>query len=173
MARPRRKAAIAVAAICVIPGILFSAPWRSVLAAQAPAKKAAASERKVRDYVGRADQRREQRRDGLRLYSFESNAYKITTDVDKELANDVAAHMDEVFKEYTNRFGRAGFKPNPWAAVKPGERMPLYVLRRQKDYIDFLGTFRINAKNTGGVFFRTPERESGLATWVQGQGRLQ
>jgi hypothetical protein len=180
MTRPRKMAAtgvgvVVVAAVCVIPGLLFTAaPRHSAFAAQAAVKKPAAnpSDRKGRDYVGRADQRREKRRDGLKLYSFESGAYKITTDVDKELANDVAAHMDEVFKEYAGRFGRAGFKPNPWAAVKPGERMPLYVLRRQKDYIDFLNGFGVNAKNTGGVFFRTPEKESGLATWVEGQGRL-
>jgi hypothetical protein len=165
--------AVAVAAVCVIPGLLFTAPSRSAFAAQGPSTKKTVPERKGWDYVKRADQRREQRRDGLKLYSFDSYSYKITTDVDKDLANDIAAHMDEVFKEYANRFGRAGFKPNPWAAVKQGERMPLYVLRRQKDYIDFLNGFGVNAKNTGGVFFRTPERESGLATWVEGQGRLQ
>jgi hypothetical protein len=153
---------------------LFDALPRSADAAQGPAAPKAAAGGKARDYVGRADQRREQRRDGLRLYTFDSTAYRITTDVDKDLANDVAAHMDEVFKEYANRFGRAGFKPNPWSPVKPGERMPLYVLRRRADYVSYLkNEFGVDARNTGGVFFRTAERESGLATWAEGQGRLQ
>jgi hypothetical protein len=164
-------AACALAAVCVIPGILFTAPWRAAEAAQAPAtRKAGASnppERRGRDFVGRADQKRDQRK----LYSFDSTSYRITTDVDKHLANDVAAHMDAVFKEYNERFGRAGFKPNPLAAVKPGERMPLYVLRKRGDYEDFLSGFDVNAKNTAGVFFRT-RKGSGLATWVEGQQRL-
>ena len=123
-------------------------------------------EKKVKDYVGKADQKRE--RGGL--YKFESGAYKITTDVDKDLANDIAAHMDAVYQVYDA--GMRGFKPNPYAAVKPNERMPLYVLRTYKDYLELLGGFGINAANSGGVFFRTADKQSGLATWVEGQSRL-
>jgi hypothetical protein len=122
--------------------------------------------KKGKDFVGRADQKRD--KDGV--YNFQSGAYRITTDVDKDLANDVAAHMDEVYKEYDKRL--AGFRPNPYAAVKPNERMPLYVMRRYKDYVSLLAGFGFNAANSGGVFFRTENKQSGLATWVEGQSRL-
>jgi hypothetical protein len=55
--------------------------------------------------------------------------------------------------------------------VKPGEHMPLYVLRKRGDYEAFLKGFDVNAKNTAGVFFRT-DKGTGLATWVEGQQRL-
>ena len=132
-------------------------------AATTPKKSPA---KKVKDYVGRADRKR----DARNMYRFDSGAYTITTDVDKDLANDIAAHMDAVYREYDGRF--SGFKPNPYAAVRPGERMPLYVLRRYKDYVRFLADFAVNGENSGGVFFRTADKRSGLATWVEGQSRM-
>lgn len=138
------------------------------LIACAPAHAAArpAGAKKARDYVGAADQKRD--RQGM--YHFESGAYKVHTDVDKNLANDIASHMDEVYKEYSARL--AGFKPNPYAAVKPNEKMPLYVLRRYKDYVELLRAFGVNAANSGGIFFRAGDRQSGLAAWVEGQPRF-
>ena len=121
---------------------------------------------KAKDFVGKADQKR----DRAGMYYFESGAYKINTDVDKDLANDIAAHMDEVYKEYAFRL--RGFKPNPYAAVKPNEKMPLYVCKRYRDYLTLLNGFGVNAANSGGVFFRTENKQSGLATWVEGQSRL-
>jgi hypothetical protein len=133
----------------------------------APAKPAPAKpkQKKGKDFVKKADQRR----DDKGVYRFESGAYIITTDVDKDLANDIAAHMDSVYKEYWSRL--KDFRPNPYAAVKPDEKMPLYVMRRYRDYLTLLQGFGFNAANSGGVFFRS-RNGSGLATWVEGQSRL-
>ena len=152
----------AVTAVIVCAALFHLSPGGTF----AQAKRAVPAERKVKDFVGKADQKRD--RQGM--YNFESGAYRITTDVDKDLANDIAAHMDEVYKEYAS--GLSHFRPNPYAAVKPTERMPLYVLRRYKDYLALLEGFGVNAANSGGVFFRTENRQSGLATWVEGQSRL-
>ena len=103
-------------------------------------------------------------------WTFNSKFYAVTTDLtDKQLAQDIAKHMDAVFMEYSSRM--AGFRANPYAATKPGERMPLYVMNRYEDYLALVQSFGFNAANSGGVFFRSP-RGSGLATWVEGQGRL-
>jgi hypothetical protein len=77
--------------------------------------------------------------------------------------------MDAVFAEYAARM--AGFQANPRAAVKPNERMRLFVVKRYADYVALLADFGFNAANSGGVFFRSPQG-SGLATWVEGQSRL-
>jgi hypothetical protein len=146
-------AAVVVGAFLVAPAPLTAGP-------KAPVQK------KAKDFVGRSDQKR----DGSGVYRFESGAYRIFTDVDKNLANDIAAHMDEVYKVYSEKM--AHFKPNPYSAVKPNEKMPLYVRRRYKDYVELLAGFGIRGENSGGVFFRTADKQSGLATWVEGQSRL-
>ena len=103
-------------------------------------------------------------------YTFSSRFYRVTTDLgDRALANDIARHMDAVYAEYASRM--ANFRPTPTAAVRPNEPMPLYVLRKQQDYLDLLADFGFNAANSGGVFFRG-SKGSGLATWVEGQSRL-
>jgi hypothetical protein len=130
-----------------------------------PAVPQKPKEKKVKDYVGKADQNKNNKG----LYQFESGAYVITTDVSKELANVVAAHMDRVYMAYDERL--AGFRPNPFAAVKPNQKMPLYVIRRQRDYLTLMQSFGFNAAGSGGVFFRSREN-SGLATWVEGQTRF-
>lgn len=122
-------------------------------------------EKKGKDFVGKRDQKK----DDKGVYRFESGAYLISTDVPKELANDIAAHMDAVYKEYFSRL--RNFRPNPYAAVKPNEKMPLYVMKRYRDYLSLLQGFGFNAANSGGVFFRS-RTGSGLATWVEGQSRL-
>lgn len=122
-------------------------------------------EKKGKDYVRRADQNRNNKG----IYQFESGAYKITTDVNKDLANVIAAHMDRVYKEYFSRF--RNFRPNPFAAVKPNEKMPLYVLTKYEDYVALMRRFGFNVENSGGVFFRG-RAGSGLATWVEGQTRF-
>lgn len=123
-------------------------------------------EKKVRDFVGKADQKRDRKG----LYRFESGAYDISTDVNKDLANIIAAHMDRVYLEYSSRL--RGFRPNPYAAVKPNQKMPLYVIRRYRDYLTLMQErFGFNVANSGGVFFRS-RNGSGLATWVEGQTRF-
>ena len=72
-----------------------------------------------------------------KTYTFNSRFYRVTSDVpDKALANDIARHMDAVYAEYSARM--AGFRANPTAAVRPDERMPLYVMRRYDDYVELL-----------------------------------
>ena len=103
-------------------------------------------------------------------WTFNSRYYAVTTDLDDpKLAEDIARHMDAVYVEFASRM--AGFRPNPNAAVRPNERMPLYVLTKEDDYLELLRGFGFNAQHSGGVFFRTP-KTSGLATWVKGQSRL-
>ena len=103
-------------------------------------------------------------------WTFNSRFYAVTTDLtDRKLAQDIARHMDAVYAEYSARM--AGFRPNPYAAVKPDERMPLYVMNTYEDYLGLVEGFGFSAANSGGVFFRSP-RGSGLATWVKGQSRL-
>src|SRR2546423_1735476 len=73
-------------------------------------------------------------------YTFNSRFYQVTSDLaDKALANDIAKHMDAVYAEYSARM--AGFRANPSAAVRPDERMPLYVMRRYDDYVELLADF--------------------------------
>ena len=123
-------------------------------------------EKKGKDYV----KKRDQKRNDKGLYQFESVAYIITTDVSKDLANVIAAHMDRVYLEYSERL--AGFRPNPYAAVKPNQKMPLYVIKRYRDYLTIMQGFGHNVANSGGVFFRNRDGSSGLATWVEGQSRF-
>jgi hypothetical protein len=105
-----------------------------------------------------------------KTYTFNSRFYKVTTNLsDRALATDIAKHMDTVYAEYSARM--AGFRPNPSAAVRPDERMNLYVMKTQQEYLDLLAGFDVNAANSGGVFFRR-RKGSGLATWVEGQTRL-
>ena len=103
-------------------------------------------------------------------YTFNSRFYRVTTDLrDRQLANDIARHMDAVYAEFAARM--ANFRANPTAAVRADERMPLYLMTRQEDYLDLLAGFGFNAANSGGVFFRGA-KGSGLATFVEGQSRL-
>src|SRR5688572_28114969 len=73
-------------------------------------------------------------------YTFNSRFYKVTTDLpDRARAIDIAKHMDAVYVEYSSRM--AGFRPNPNAAVRPDERMNLYVMKSQQDYLDLHADF--------------------------------
>lgn len=101
-------------------------------------------------------------------YTFNSRHYAVTTDVDRALAKEIAAHMDAVYAEYAGRL--SGFRRNVRAGVRENQRMPLYVLGTYEDYQAYLAEMGVNGANTAGVFFRTP-KGSGLATWVKGQSR--
>lgn len=149
-----------------VPLTLLAAPPSRK--ADAPAKssgKAPSPQRRPSPAnLGEADVKSTTRR------TFNTRFYVVTTDLDdKQRAQDIGRHMDAVYAEYAARM--AGFRPNPYAAVKPGERMPLYVIRRYDDYVALVQSFGFNARNSGGVFFRS-QRGSGLATWVEGQSRL-
>ncbi len=149
---PTKRYCLVIALLCV-PLVAGAADPRRRQAAKAAADARAATP------SGKA-----------KTYTFNSRFYKVTTDLsDRQLATDIARHMDAVFAEYASRM--AGFRPNPNAAARQNERMNLYVMQRQQDYVDLLAGFGFNAANSGGVFFRGPNG-SALATWVEGQSRL-
>jgi hypothetical protein len=79
------------------------------------------------------------------LYSLTSQSYKLTTDVDRELARDICRHMDAVSAEYARIF-----------AAIPSRRAksyPLYVFKRQSDYMSFLDDNGVDGAGSGGMFF--------------------
>ena len=157
-----RRVALVLSLLCLTPGVVAAQSQRRATApgkpdATAPAKPGAKPQAAAPDARGRR-------------WTFNSRYYAVTTDLeDKKLAQDVAKHMDAVYAEFAARM--AGFRPNPSAAVRPNERMPLYVMKKYQDYLALVEGFGFNAANSGGVFFRSP-RGSGLATWVEGQSRL-
>jgi hypothetical protein len=77
--------------------------------------------------------------------------------------------MDAVYGSTT---GMRGFKPNPYARRPPQRRMPLYVLRTYKAYLELLAGFGVNAANSGGVFFRTANKQSGWPPGSRARSRL-
>ena len=145
-------------------------PWLALVVAILVPLAAPGADTRRRDAPAPAESADSPASSKARTYTFNSRFYKVATDLtDRPLAIDIAKHMDAVYAEYASRM--AGFRPNPNAAVRPDERMNLYVMKTQQEYLDLLADFGFNAANSGGVFFRGP-RGSGLATWVQGQSRL-
>ncbi|QNN22303.1 DUF1570 domain-containing protein [Planctomycetales bacterium ZRK34] len=94
------------------------------------------------------------------MRQFNSRYYRIATDVDKQLADEIAAHMDLVYGEYVRRF--AAFRS------RNARQHPLYVFTRQEDYLAMLAQHEINGEGTGGMFFIS-RSGSGLATFLEGQ----
>ena len=71
------------------------------------------------------------------LKAFKSRCYVIHTNLNRRQAIDFGTHMDRVFEQYENQF--KGFHP------RQARPMPLYLLRRQEDYVRFLSQLDINA----------------------------
>ncbi len=94
------------------------------------------------------------------MLNFKSRFYEISTDLDREMARQVADHMDLVFAEYTRRFSQ--FRPR--AAAKN----PLVVFRRETDYLEFLARHGIDGTGSGGMFF-IKSGASALVTFLEGQ----
>lgn len=95
-------------------------------------------------------------------YTFNTNSYKFTTDVDKPTAKILAKHMDAVYAEYSKRF--ADFRG------RAREQYPLYVFQRRETYLQFLGKLGINGSGSGGMFFYGSKDVNGLITFMEGQG---
>lgn len=89
-----------------------------------------------------------------------SRYYRIATDVDEQLAGEIAEHMDLVYGEYERRF--AAFRP------RNAQQHPLYVFTRRADYLAMLARNGIDGEGTGGMFFISPSG-SGLATFLEDQ----
>jgi hypothetical protein len=94
------------------------------------------------------------------MLNFKSRHYDISTDLDRDLAKQVADHMDLVFAEYTRRFSQ--FRPRAAA------RNPLVVFRTQADYLQFLAKQGIDGTGSGGMFF-VQAGGSALVTFLEGQ----
>lgn len=98
------------------------------------------------------------------LQPFRSKSYLIHTNLTRDEARAFGKHMDTVFAQYEGRFRDFHTRGNG--------QMPLYLLRTEDEYLRFMQTQDINAKNTGGMFFFSPQSQ-GLATWTQGRSRSQ
>lgn len=102
--------------------------------------------------------------DAQELQKFLSKSYLIHTNMSRDEVRAFGKHMDTVYAQYEDRF--RDFHP------RGSSQMPLYLLRTEDEYLSFMQTQNIDAKNTGGMFFYSPESQ-GLATWVQGRSRSQ
>lgn len=98
------------------------------------------------------------------LKQFRSKSYLIHTNLTRDEVREYGKHMDTVFDQYEDRF--RDFHP------RGNSQMPLYLLRTEDEYLHFMRTQDIDAKNTGGMFFFSPDSQ-GLATWTQGRSRSQ
>jgi hypothetical protein len=84
--------------------------------------------------------------------------YHIHTDLDRELAEDLARRMDGMYDEYKRRL--ANFE-----AEQQASPMHVYLFRRQQDYLRFTGE---RWRNSGGVYM---SGRNLLAAFLEGQGR--
>ncbi len=100
----------------------------------------------------------------LDLQQFRSKSYLIHTNLTRDEVRTFGRHMDTVFDQYQDRFRE--FHSRTLA------QMPLYLLRTEQQYQQFMRSQDINATNTGGMFFFSPKSQ-GLATWTQGRSRSQ
>jgi hypothetical protein len=92
------------------------------------------------------------------LRTLATRHYRIHTDLDADLARDLAGRMDAMYDEYTRRL----------SAFKPATDLPpleVHLFRTQADYLKFTGE---RLQNTGGVYIA---RRNLLAAFLDGQGR--
>ena len=100
----------------------------------------------------------------LNLQKFRSRSYLIHTNLTRDEVRVFGKHMDTVFAQYEDRF-------REFNARSP-QQMPLYLLRTEAQYQQFMTSQGIDATNTGGMFFFSPKSQ-GLATWTRGRSRSQ
>ena len=97
------------------------------------------------------------------LRQYESRHYEIHTNLTPDEVQPLAKHMDRVFANYQDRF-------EDFRSRRKGS-MPLFLFRKRAQYVEFMRSHGINAKNSGGMFFVHPPDDRGLATWTQGRPR--
>ncbi|MEM6749546.1 MAG: DUF1570 domain-containing protein [Planctomycetota bacterium] len=96
------------------------------------------------------------------LRSYRSEHYTFHTNLGRQETVPYGRHMDAVYHAYARRFAQFGIQaPQP---------LPLYLLRTHEDYLAFMASHGIDARNSGGMFFVTHTLH-GLATWTQGPSR--
>lgn len=84
--------------------------------------------------------------------------YRIHTDIDRDLAEDLARRMDAMFDEYQRRL-------SAFTREKSAPQLEVFLFRRQDDYLRFTGE---RWRNSGGVFMASRNL---LAAFLEGQGR--
>ena len=94
-----------------------------------------------------------------RVRQFETQHYRVWTDVEHDLATDLCRRMDAMYDEYARRF--ASFA----ADVPAGEKFDVRVFARREDFVRYT---RDRLPNAAGVFM--PNRRL-LAAFVEGAGR--
>lgn len=92
------------------------------------------------------------------LRVFQSRYYRVSTDIEPGLAQDLARRLDTMHEEYTRRLMR--FEPSAEQTAADA-----YLFERQADYLQFTGP---GMRSTGGVYI--PSRNA-LAAFNMGQGR--
>jgi hypothetical protein len=93
------------------------------------------------------------------LRPLTTNHYRIQTDVESSLADDLARRMDGMYDEYSRRL--VDFSP------QEGNRLfDVYIFQHRGQYLNFTNN---RAPNTGGVFMAN----KALAAFLEGQGRDQ
>src|SRR5688572_9440095 len=90
---------------------------------------------------------------------IDTRYYRIHTDLDPELARDLAQRLDVMYEAYSQRLRLFNAKD------KPIPRFEVYVFRRQEDYLKLTGERR---RNTGGVFM---SGRNLLESFLGSQGR--
>ena len=89
---------------------------------------------------------------------IETTHYRIHSDIDPVLADDLARRMEVMFDQYARRFSTFAQPPDH-------ERLEVYLFRSKNDYTRFTSD---RFPNTGGVFI--PRRKL-LAAFLENQGR--
>jgi hypothetical protein len=93
-----------------------------------------------------------------RLTRYQTRHYSLNTDVEPELARDLATRLDAMYDEYARRL-------NAFGEPQESKRYDVYVFKRRIDYMKFIDD---RVPNSGGVFI--PSRDV-LAAYLEGQGR--
>ena len=91
------------------------------------------------------------------LVSYDTRHYKLYTDVDADLARDLAVRLDAMYDEYSRRLSAFG--------TSSVDRLDVYVFNKRADYNEFI---QERLPNTGGVFI--PSRNV-LCAYLEDQGR--
>lgn len=93
------------------------------------------------------------------MRQLRTDHYRIYTDLEKPLADDLGRRLDVMYNAYSDRL--KVFNPRDTAVP----RFEVYLFRRQKDYLKLTGE---RMRNTGGVFMSSRNL---LASFLEGQGR--
>jgi hypothetical protein len=93
------------------------------------------------------------------MQEFNTEHYRIHTDLDPELARDLARRLDVMYDAYSYRLRLFT------GEEKTVPRFEVYLFRRQDDYLKLTGERR---RNTGGIFM---SGRNLLASFLGGQGR--